>query len=314
MNNAVVVNDSISPSAQNTNTTKQGNTAGTSFKDTFDNCVKEVEETEKNSSSESCVKNQAENLVSELVTMETIMNDLKGVLSGFFDKNNIPKDPPVEFGYNEAEDKITVKGDRSDTDRISELINSNDELKEGVKSALVKAQDLITLADNLKKYQKYMDSLKEPPPEVGLVYGTTAAFATTSDVVVEEASASESSTESDEMDEIFAEIRYLMTLLFIHKDPEEDEEEKSGEGDDSVTEGDMKTEQDTYANEYTKLLKAIARASENAIDMFGTDKNKYSLAIESYSEAMKNRSDDSDNVHMNGDVDKDSDEVSEKAS
>lgn len=297
MNNAVVVPDSISPSTQNTNARKQGNTAETSFADTLDECINETSAGE-NSSVENAdsIKEQAEDLVSELVTMETILAELKGKLSSFFDMNNIPKDPQVEIGYDEALDEITVTSEeRGDTKRIAELINGDSKLKEEVKSSMAKAQELVTLADHLFKYQDYLESLEEEPPKVvGLVYGSKASVSTDRPLDANQdvyAGADAEAAESKELNELFEKIKELMMMVFLQLDPEEEEEKKTkaearndnGAVDEPKTEGEEETDSLTA---YQQLLLSIERTRAAAMFNNGNDKNKYAMAIESYSMKM----------------------------
>jgi hypothetical protein len=298
MNNAVVVSDSISPSTQTANAQRQGYTAETSFADTLDEVMNEVSEAEKSSTeNDGYIKEQAEELVSQLVTMESILQELKGTLSGFFDANGLPKDPPVELGYDAVSDEITVKGDREDTDRIAELINGDSELKEELKASLDKAQMLVTIADNIFKYKDYMDSLEEPPPTVGLIYGTKTSVTTdrplgAAQEIYEAADAE--AAESEELNKLFEKIKELMLMVFLQLDPEEEEEKKTraaarddnGASEEAADDVDENADETDALTSYQQLMLSIERTRAAAIFNHGTDKNKYAMAIESYSMKM----------------------------
>jgi len=294
MNNAVVVSDSISPSTQAARAHGQGYTAETSFADTLDEVMDEVSEAEKTSTEDTDdIKGRAEDLVSEFVTMESILSELQGKLDALFKANDIERYPPVEIGYDSVNDMITVSNEeRQDTNEIADLINGNSKLKEDFKNTLDKAQELVTLADNLFKYNDYLNSLKEEPPKVvGLLYGHQSSVMTDKPFRGAEAPVEPGESEpaeSDELDELFAKIKEMMLMVFLQLDPEEEEEKKAeaASRDDNGASDDAKDEPTAEEKDaltaYQELLMSIERTRDAAMFKYGSDKNKYAMAIESY--------------------------------
>jgi len=240
-------------------------------------------------SAEDILKEKGKNLVSKLETMETIMADLEASLDGLFKANNIEKDPPLEFHYNESDNEIVVSGDREDIRDITELVNSDPELKAEMKESIEKAQNLAKLAENVKKYQEYLGSLEGPLPEVGLSYGMSTAFTVKSAETEDKGEEAGEVSGDKETNEIFERIKELMLMTFIQLDPEEEEKKKSAKADDNgASDEAAKTDKENNgANEFAKLKRQIEAARQDALAMYGTDKNKYSMAIESYTIHMK---------------------------
>ena len=80
------------------------------------------------------------------------------LLDLMFVRNGIPKDPPVEIEFSYTRTEVTVRGDRSDIEQISRLINEDSELSELIKSAMALASQMINMAESLRFQKEYRES------------------------------------------------------------------------------------------------------------------------------------------------------------
>jgi len=79
-----------------------------------------------------------------------------------------------------------------------------------------------------------------------------------------------------------------MLMLFIKEDPEEEEEQEEEESSNGATEEASEAdEKEDGVTLLERMVKQIEAARQDALAMYGTDKNKYAMAIESYTAHMK---------------------------
>jgi len=69
----------------------------------------------------------------------------------------ISPQPPIEFGVNAA-GEIQVKGDRPDKEKILEVINGNDQVKEEIRTTAAISSHLAGIAESLKFQKEYLAS------------------------------------------------------------------------------------------------------------------------------------------------------------
>jgi len=252
------------------------------------------------SPSESSIMEDYAPILTNLEDLNDLITSFTGTLSSFFDQNNIPKDPPLEFAYDSENDNIVVKGKREDTEAICQLINSDKDIKDSIINILDIGGQIVDKA--CSTLQKEGGNEGEGRSRgVSLIFGNMMSVASEKAYSTDEIQALGESAEDSEK-EMFDRIKYLLTLLFIHKNPEEDESEEAKNTENGGTEVNETVSEDDPIARYTKLLKEIARARELALEQNGSDKNKYALAIESYSTAMKNETNGADKILMNGDA------------
>lgn len=83
----------------------------------------------------------------------TLSSDLNDLLSNA----GISPQPPIEFGVNAA-GEIQVRGDRPDQEKILEVINGNDKVKEEIRTTAAISSHLAGIAESLKFQQEYQAS------------------------------------------------------------------------------------------------------------------------------------------------------------
>ncbi len=96
-----------------------------------------------------------------LPTMENIRilaADLSENMGSFFRRNGLSVRPPVELGMNYFTGEVTVRGDRSDLDRIMELVNGNPELRSAVHTLLALSSHARSLPEHLAFQAEYRAS------------------------------------------------------------------------------------------------------------------------------------------------------------
>ncbi|PLX65923.1 MAG: hypothetical protein C0603_13185 [Denitrovibrio sp.] len=134
MNNAFMVNDSISPSTQNKCCCKNSDTSdvfGNMFNSFLDSSDAEFSMTKIEISG--TVMSNEELSLPDMENLEEVTERLQYLMDLMFVRNDIPTDPPVEIEYSYTRTEITVKGDREDINQISQLMNDNKEIKDEVK-------------------------------------------------------------------------------------------------------------------------------------------------------------------------------------
>ena len=241
-------------------------------------------------------------LLPNLETLNKLMGSLNESLDDLYSENDISKYPPVQFDYDFETNQVRVKGDREDKDKISELINSNPQLKEEIRTTLAIASHVVNMADSIKFSEEYMASDNPEAvvskysylfndnrkmKEVSLIYGAKLSAATedgsaigTSDGTAAAASDA-TDAEKEKIEKLLERIRYLMQILFIRQDPEEAGESDSGSGGGG-TQAASKSEDDPEVK-HQKLLQEIARKRDEAVKENEDNSNQYAFAIESYS-------------------------------
>ena len=280
--------DSITPSTQQAGACKQRVPASVSFGDTLRRCM-ETENVPVNYSAETGgIKERAENLVSELETMQTVMGDLQSFLGDFFSKNGLPKDPPVTLGYDKESGEVTVSGEREDADRIRSLINSDDQLKSGVIHALDKAEILVALTNNLNPEKN--NQTDSADVSVNLVFGSRAAFDSSESIRQSQLLGSKEYSEDSELAELFDTISHMLLMLFINKDPDEEETEEARDTNGAADE--VSADENSGAEEYKRLLMEVERSRQRAMFLFGTSSDRHTLFADEMMEEDERTSED----------------------
>lgn len=308
MNYSCVVNDSTAPSTQNVNTSKK-QTVSTSFSQIYSDTV--AEKSGGQAASPTGLGFLGEKLLlPNAQTLGELSSGLKNSLDELFSENGISNDPPVELAYNYNTNEVEVSGDRDDTDQISQLINNDPELKEQTRTLLAIASHYAAMQESFQFTKEYMNSDNPEAvvakysdlfdgtrkyPEVSYLFGAESALQSDGEAMSLSGADGEDSesgdaaqvTESD-VKVIFAEIKHLLLMNYINKNPEDDEDEqaKGASGGGGTADKAAKTEEDDTAAQYSRLMRQMAAAREDAVSKYGSDKNKYALAIESYSSAQ----------------------------
>jgi len=224
--------------------------------------------------------------------LEKISDRLSYIMDVAYAREGIPAAPPVELRYSYSKNEIIVKGDREDIDKISELVNGNDDLKEAIRSTMAISSHVVAIQESLQFQQEYMNS-SDPErvvskyshlfndnrkyPESGLRYGSSLEVLSGSSKVYETGSGS--SGEYVEIKAMIVRIKEMMEEIIAKGvADEEDEEEKSGNADSGAADDNKKMSKEEY--EYQQLLLRIERQREEALDKYGTDKNKYAFAVQ----------------------------------
>ncbi|PLX70277.1 MAG: hypothetical protein C0602_05550 [Denitrovibrio sp.] len=193
MNIPSLVADSITPSAQ----TIEARPKDVGNAHDFYNILKELSDSGEISIEESDL-NMAETKLFEsrliLPTMENVSLLAIGLdeqLDSLFDKNGIPKDPPVELKYSFSQNNVTVYGNREDADEIENLINADSDLKEYVRTFLAISSHATAMQESLEFQEEYRRSNGADEiirkysylfnddrklPEVSYMYGSESAL------------------------------------------------------------------------------------------------------------------------------------------
>lgn len=232
-----------------------------------------------------------------LPTPENLMektSQLYERLDSFFEKNGIQKDPPINIDYSYSSNKVEITSTREDAEEIEKLINEDPELKEEVRSVLAMASHVIAISESVTFQEEYRNS-SNPEAVVGkyshLFNGSQRTHECSlnyGENVTEEYAKAQEEMEEAEREEFFDKIQYLLLMAYIQEDPEEEEEEGSQVDSETGVAKDGETvDQEDPEYQYMKLRQEIKRVQEEALEMHGNDKNKYAMAIESYTMQMK---------------------------
>jgi len=141
MNYAFMVTDSMSPSTQKNDCCCKDSAAADIFSSMLSGFM--GADTTSFSVSHTEISGRAkygeEMILHECEGLEEISSRVQYLMDLMFVRNGIPKDPPVEVEYSYTRTEIIIKGEREDADKVSQLVNSNGELKNLIKDM----QDMI---------------------------------------------------------------------------------------------------------------------------------------------------------------------------
>lgn len=91
-------------------------------------------------------------------SLSELSDRLKYLLDRLFIKNGIPVNPPVEVSYSYTETRVMIKGDREDIQKISDLINADDDLVSKIKNVMELAGSIVNMAESMQLQSEYRGS------------------------------------------------------------------------------------------------------------------------------------------------------------
>jgi hypothetical protein len=83
---------------------------------------------------------------------------LSGDLGRFFSESGVSSEPPIKMDVDWNTGNIGVKGDRADKEKIQDLINGNEAIKEEIRNLAAIGSHAAGMADSLKFEEEYLAS------------------------------------------------------------------------------------------------------------------------------------------------------------
>jgi hypothetical protein len=109
----------------------------------------------------------------ERETFKDLLERAKYIMDMMFIRNDFSRDEPVEMSWSYTHTEVTITGDREDIEEIKEMINSDEDVAELIKSVLEMAEGLINVAESLAFQGEYRgtDNIEEVLDRYGHLFG-----------------------------------------------------------------------------------------------------------------------------------------------